>query len=221
MRRLLVPLLVACGCAQVQPGGPHDGDVSSDLSVADAAADDLARAQRDLEPPPDLAGCLGRVKVNEVSTAGATSATDEYIELFNPCATAIDLTGSLLVYRSATNATANDSSVIAKLSGSIAPNGYFLVANSSYSGGATPDLMPFSVATGRLSPTGGAVGLRDPLGALVDSVGWGTANNQFVEAASAVAPAGGNSIGRQPNGHDSDDNRTDFAEGPRTPRAIN
>jgi len=76
-----------------------------------------------------------------------------------------------------------------------------------------------------LASAGGAVGLRDPSGALLDSVAWGTATNALVEGAAAVAPtitaAPGKSAGRHPDGHDTNDNAADFSEGDPTPRAPN
>jgi len=63
--------------------------------------------------------------------------------------------------------------------------------------------------------TAGGLGLRDASGTLVDSVGYGTATNAFVEGSAAPAPpaaaAPGKSAGRKPDGHDTDDNAADFS----------
>ena len=70
-----------------------------------------------------------------------------------------------------------------------------------------------------------SLGKRLFLFALVDSVGWGTATNAFVESSAAVAPAiapvPGKSDARHPDGHDTNVNATDFAEGDPTPGAAN
>ena len=69
---------------------------------------------------------------------------------------------------------------------------------------------------GHLASTGGAVGLRDDVGNLVDSVSYDTltAPNDFTEGMPApnppnVAPPG-NSISRIPNGVDTNNNKVDF-----------
>jgi hypothetical protein len=63
--------------------------------------------------------------------------------------------------------------------------------------------------------------VRDPDGALLDSVGYGTtAANGFVEGNPAAAPpttaSPGSSIGRMPDG-DTNDNAVDFAVRATTP----
>jgi hypothetical protein len=63
--------------------------------------------------------------------------------------------------------------------------------------------------------------LRDPAGTLVDSVGWGSANNTFVEGAAAAAPPNGQTIARHPNGTDTDHNDVDFVVGAPTARGPN
>ncbi len=223
----LLPFFLLAGCAQVQrslpiedllqPQGELSPDVDAstpnDLSGFDASAGDLTGGLG------DMASCLGMVKINEVQTGGSASLSDEWIELYNPCAAAVDLTGAKLTYRAATNVGASDSSTVAPLTGNIPAGGYYLVANTNYSGAPTPNIKPF--AGSGLLATGGAVGLRDSVGTLIDSVGWGSANNPFVEAAVAVAPAAGKSIARQPNGTDSNNNKNDFVQGTPTPKAAN
>jgi predicted extracellular nuclease len=220
----LLPLLFLAACAQSQRGLPiadmatgydslsldYDGAMAADLAMRDAAVDQGA---------VDLASCLSMVKVNEVQTGGSGSLTDEFIELYNPCSSAVDLTGSRLAYRSATNATASDTNVIAMLTGMIPAGGYYLVANANYSGSATPDIKPFQ--SSGLAATGGGVGLRDSVGTLIDSVGWGSANNPFVETAVVTAPAVSKSAARIPNGTDSNNNSADFTVGTPTPKAAN
>ena len=156
--------------------------------------------------------------MNEVQTGGS-SGSDEFIELYNPCSNPINLTGATVVYRAATNSTSKDDTTLAKPTQSIAAGGYFLIAGTAYSGSGTPDM---TYTVGGLSATGGAVGLRAPGGALLDSVGWGSANNPFVEKATANNPAAGHSIARIPNGTDTNDNSADFSEqSSPTPRARN
>ena len=234
MSRFSVFVLLVAGCATGQRSLPVPDQGPTDLAgfVSFDAADDfppppdLSFSSHDLKgvdllpPNADLSGvCLKTPKVNEVQTGGAGGGTDEWVELFNPCSNAFPLAGWTLKYRSATNTAAGDTYAIANLTGSIPAMGLYLVANSGYSGSATPDIKPF--ASNGMASTGGAVGLRDPNGVLVDSVGWGSANNPFVETAVATAPATSRSIARHPDGNDSDNNSTDFTDSTPTPKAPN
>jgi hypothetical protein len=224
--------LFTVGCAAVSRPLPIDGG-GGEIDLAHSGDDggdggggggDLARV-RDLAAGPDLAGSDGggcgvaAVVVNEVQTGGA-AASDEWVELYNPCANPVNMNGAKVTYRSATNTASADTNTIANLTQTISAGGYLLIANSGYTGGATPDVTPF-VGTG-LAAAGGAVGLRDAAGKLVDSVGWGTANNPFVEAAAVTAPAASSSAARMPNGNDTNHNNSDFkVTASPTPRAAN
>ena len=228
MTRFVALAICACvGCASVENAN-NGGE--RDLAVADSGEADLAMTA----PPDDLAlsdggggdgggmvppvtcGAGKHVVVNELKTGSATSASDEFVELYNPCATAIDLTGSSLVYRSAAGTT---DVLILQLDKPIGAGGYYLVAGPTYSNGGTPDQ---TYGAGHFLATGGGVGLRDAAQTLVDSVGYGTATNAFVEGAAAPAPPSGESIARTPNGTDTNHNDADFAVATTpTPRAAN
>jgi hypothetical protein len=151
-------------------------------------------------PPPGAAGC---VLVNEVMTGGAASAAEEFVEVLNPCAHAVDLGGSRLVYRSA--AGTSDLLLFAWPAGTSMPGGAHLVYGSATWTGPKDGELGAGLAA-----AGGGVAVRDPAGQRLDSVGWGTATNAFVEAAAAPAPAAGSSIGRLPDGADTDDNAADW-----------
>lgn len=206
----------AAGCASAEDansGGGGDRDLAATAAPDDlAAAGDLAR-----DGGAPQIGCGGRhVVINEVQVGGASSAGDEFIELYNPCPIAIDLAGSTLVYRSAAGTS---DVVIINLTKSIAAGGYLLVTGPTFPDGGTPDQ---SYGSGRLAAAGGGVGIRDGAQLLVDSVGYGTATNAFVERAAAPAPPGGQSIARTPNGSDTDRNDVDFAVAATpTPRQPN
>jgi len=219
-------LLAACassslGCASAEDanvGGARDLAVAVDAGddLATAAPADLLRIGPDGGVIPPVSCATGKhVVVNEVKVGG-TTASDEFIELYNPCGSTINLAGSSLVYRSAAGTT---DGVIINLTKTIAGGGYYLVAGPNYSNGGTPDQ---TYGGGRLAAAGGGVGLRDGAQVLVDSVGYGTATNAFVESAAAAAPPSGESIARTPNGADNDNNATDFAVATTpTPRAAN
>jgi hypothetical protein len=162
-------------------------------------------------------GGAAAIVVNEVQTGGTGSAADEFVELANTGSTAADLSGWKVVYRSAAG-TADLVLATIPDGTSLAAGGYYLLGGSAYAGASAADQ---AFSTG-LASTGGAVGVRNSSGALVDSVGWGTATNALVEGAAAAAPAAGSSIARTPNGHDTNHNDTDLAvDDTPTPRASN
>jgi len=149
------------------------------------------------------------VRVNEFSTGTTASATDEFVELFNAGASTVVVGGYKLVYRS--GAGTGDISLGTIPDGTmLAPGAFYLFGGSGYAGARAPD-QTFSQG---LAGTAGGVGLRDGGGKLLDSVGYGTATNAFVEAHAAPAPPStavpGSSDIRLPDGTDSDDNGADF-----------
>ncbi|MSP59918.1 MAG: lamin tail domain-containing protein [Myxococcales bacterium] len=197
-------------------GAATDGGVPQDLKASDMtkpadlakppgdlAGADLAKIA-DMAPAPDMAlSCTPRV--NEVQVAGA-SATDEWVELFNPCVQAVNLNGWKLVYRSTNNNAGMADTTIYTFTETIAAGAYFLIVGDGYVG------MKDATASGGLAAAGGAVGLRDPIGFVVDSVAYevlAVANN-LTEKAPAPNPPASQSIARTPNGTDTNDNSKDF-----------
>jgi Lamin Tail Domain/Collagen triple helix repeat (20 copies) len=161
------------------------------------------------------------IRVNEVSTGTAGAATDEFVELVNPGDAPADIGGFRVVYRAATGTS--DVLLATIPSGTtVAPGAFYLLGGSGYKGAATVN-QSFTQA---LAATAGGVGVRDGSGALVDSLGYGSAANGLVEGHPAPAPPAtaspGSSDARLPDGHDTDDNSTDFtATSVATPGAAN
>ena len=158
--------------------------------------------------------------VSEVQTGGA-SASDEFAEITNVGATAVDLAGLEIAY-----ATTTGSTVTRKATWSttllLTPGRHLLIANSAgiYAGIAD------ATYSGGFAATGGAVVLRVVGGPTVDAVGWGDASSAFVEGAPVPAPAAGASIERKPGGTggntiDTNDNAADwFAQGSPNPQSL-
>jgi len=149
------------------------------------------------------------LRVSEFSTGTNASATDEFVELFNAGASSAALSGYKLVYRS--GAGTSDVALATIPDGTmLAPGAFYLFGGSGYAGAKQAD-QTFSSA---LAATAGGIGLRDADGKLVDSVGYGTATNAFVETNPAAAPPStappGSSGIRLPDGRDTDDNSADF-----------
>jgi len=149
------------------------------------------------------------VRVNEFATGTSASATDEFVEVVNAGPSSTDVGGYKLAYRS--GAGTSDVTLATIPDGTtLAPGAFYLLGGSGY-GGAKPANQSFSQA---LAASAGGIGLRDAIGKLVDSVGYGTATNAFVEAHPAPAPPAtavpGSSDIRLPDGADTDDNAVDF-----------
>ena len=162
------------------------------------------------------------IRVNEFMTGVTGAATDEFVEIVNSGSSAADLSGWKLVYRSATGSTDTVLATIPEGT-TLAAGAFYLFGGSGYVGPPTAD-QSFSAG---LASTAGGLGIRNPNGDLVDSVGWGsTAANGLVEGTPAPAPpttaAPGSSDVRKPDGHDTNDNSVDFTVAtPPTPRATN
>jgi hypothetical protein len=174
--------------------------------------------------------------INELTTGdtsgSSTAAADEWVEIYNPCATAREVTGWTLVYRAAGTVSGGDSNLMATLAGQMAPGEYRLYAGIGFIG--TSDGPPWTNASGILQQTNGAVGLRAgamSTGMLVDAVAYGTvsAGHPFIELHPTPAMAHGRSASRLPfDGKDDGDATSDGDGGADfmiiltpTPRAPN
>ena len=161
------------------------------------------------------------VRVNEIATGTTTSAADEFVELVNAGGAAADVGDWKLVYR-ASSGTSDTTLATIPTGTTIAAGGFYLFGGSAYAGARAADQ---SFGSG-LAAAGGGVAVRDANGVVVDSAGWGTAANAYVEGSVAAAPPTtappGGSIVRRPDGHDTNDNSTDFTvAATASPRATN
>ena len=161
------------------------------------------------DPAAAVAWPTSTLAVSEVQTGGA-SASDEFAEISNAGAVAVDLTGLELVY-----ATSTGSTVTRKASWTAAtilePGRHRLVANVSGVHAGIAD----ATYSGGFAATGGAIVLRPIGGEPIDAIGWGDASNAFVEGTAVAAPAAGSSVERLPggllgNGTDTNVNSADF-----------
>jgi hypothetical protein len=190
-----------------------DGGITGDTPVPGGKCYDIASLSLDVpwdNTPPDggtVGGC--HPVVNEIMTGSTGSASDEFIELFNPCPSAVDVSGWKLVYRSQNNNNGGaDTSLHTFAAGtSIAANGYLVGVNAAL----TTRAHDFTY-TGGLSAKGGAVALRNTTAA-VDAIAYQKllVPNTYTEGSPAPNPPTGGSIGRLPNGTDTDDNSVDVA----------
>ncbi|MEO7730165.1 MAG: hypothetical protein ABIY55_04275, partial [Kofleriaceae bacterium] len=175
--------------------------------------------------------------INEIQTGTVTSADDEFVEIYNPCTTMIDVTNWTLNYRAASAVAAlPDSHLLITLAGQMMPGDLRVYSGSAYTG---TSLETWPMGFG-MAQKDGAVGLRSgpsdtgasDTGPLVDSVAYGAAlvGNPFIEIKAMAMMSNGMSGSRLPfDGRDDDpagaadgDNSADFAVVPTlTPGALN
>ena len=157
-------------------------------------------------------------RINELQTGGTNGGTDEFIEIYNACNVAVDVSAWVVSYRATSNMSESVYFTF-PMNTSINAFGYYLIATNTFSGGVVAD----GNMSGGMAAAGGAIGLKDTKqNKLVDGVAWGTAvGNAFGEGSPASAPASGQSIGRFPNGSDTNQNSNDFkiymSPSPRAP----
>ncbi|MBW4084931.1 S-layer homology domain-containing protein [Paenibacillus sp. S150] len=161
---------------------------------------------------------------------GNTGATykNDFIELYNPTAAAIDLTGWKVRYASSSGDFSDQ--LTTPLSGSIPAGGFYLIQEAAGSGGTAelpaPDLVAAGDAVLSMAGASGKVELADASGTRVDLVGYGTASayegtgavpalsntTAAVRKTSALLPSGN-------RGLDTDQNNADFTVQAPEPRS--
>jgi hypothetical protein len=168
------------------------------------------------------------VVISQVYGAGGNVGAaykNDFIELYNGGAVAVNLSGWAVQYAAATGTAAW---TVTTLTGSIPPGGYFLVKQA---GGANGVDLPTAGVTANVAmgANAGKVALTNTTMALngacpssasiVDLVGYGTTANCFEGAGSAPVPSQAISAIRKGFGcSDTNDNAADFVASPVNPR---
>jgi hypothetical protein len=211
-----VPAIATSGGAGLIDGGSTAGVATITASLGNAMPGTVKAT---------VTGVLCHPVINELTTGTAASGSNEWVEIYNPCTTTIDVATWTLIYRSAGTAGLSDQSpALATLTGSMAPGTFRLYSATGYPGPTDDDLNKWS---GTLQQTDGAVGLRagpKDVGPLKDSVAYGgvDAANTFIEGSSTMPMGNGKSARRLFDGNDTDNNATDFVINTTlTPRAPN
>lgn len=133
------------------------------------------------------------IVISEVQIGGGTT-DDEFVELYNPTANNIDLTGFRLTRKTDTGTQSN---LIASMSGTISSHGYYLIARpSTYDGSVTPDAT-YSNSSNALAPDNTVLLYSDAGVTVVDKVGMGTVID--TENTAIGNPATNGSVERKAN----------------------
>jgi hypothetical protein len=208
----MAALLGACAkgtdSGTLDEGGIVDEDAARDVNVIPIPRDSATDPDSPILPPDDSGssgGCVGKVVINEVQTHGTASALVEFIELFNPNTCAVPMGNWDIGYKSAAG---NGSGVVYTFGAgdSIPASSYFVLGSATYAGTKNAT---FAAGFSGMADDG-QIALRDDAAKVVDAVGFGTAAGPFVEKSAAPGQAAGSSVGRSPNGADTDNNNTDF-----------
>ncbi|QSQ23789.1 lamin tail domain-containing protein [Pyxidicoccus parkwayensis] len=183
-------------------------------------------------PPP--APLTNHVVISEIcgGNGTGTASTDEFIELYNPTNSDVDISGWLVQYKSATGA-AYSGSVAIPPGKVIKARGYFLLGGATFQAGTTTADVSYSFDLSSSTTAGGHVRIgpglsNNPSDVAVDKVAWGTGNSPEGTAAPSH-PAVGGSLERKAvstsisttmavggadasrgNGYDSNDNSKDI-----------
>lgn len=176
------------------------------------------------EQPFTVKADTNHVVISQIQLSGA-SASDEFVELFNPTDSPIDVAKWRIIRKTSTGSSSQN--LVASLSGTIAPRSYFLIAHPAAVASTMADMVYSSSSSGMT--TNNTVTLYSDAGVtVVDKVGMGTATD-IETAAFTDNPEGGESIVRKAtttstaqslftagaeatlgNGFDTDNNASDF-----------
>jgi phosphatidylserine/phosphatidylglycerophosphate/cardiolipin synthase-like enzyme len=171
------------------------------------------------------------IVISEFATRGPSSATDEFVELYNPTDNPISLSGWKLQYSAASNGNTWSDRAIIPADAVIPARGFFLLANTSYNGTVTPDYTSSLWTSGTGMADNGHERIIDAGSTEIDKVGWGnavnpeggipapnhgtTANNnsverKFRENSTSDSLAAGGFHALLGNGHDTNVNGNDY-----------
>jgi PKD repeat protein len=169
--------------------------------------------------PPAFAISLNHIVISEVQITGG-SATDEFVELYNPTASAINLSGYRLVKKTSSGTASNLLSSFASFS--LPSLGYYLITpQTGYDGLVTADAT-YSSSSYSMADNGTIILYSDAGVTIVDKVGLGSAGD-FEGSVFPTNPTADQSIGRiWSSGYsDTDNNSLDFEIQTPTPKAQN
>lgn len=156
---------------------------------------------------------------------GGATYKNDFIELFNRSAEAVNISGWSVQYASAAGNSWTNKTVIGDVT--LQPGQYYLIQGAAGGGGSAalpaPDLsgtINMSGTAGKVVLVNGAATITDPRAtSVVDLVGFGTTATPFEGSGPTAAPTNATAVLRNGGGcNDTDDNAADFAVGAPSPR---
>ncbi|MFD0895984.1 DNA/RNA non-specific endonuclease [Luteolibacter ambystomatis] len=173
-------------------------------------------------------GGSGGVRISQVYGGGGNSGAtykNDFIELYNGGSTAVNLATYAVQYASSTGS----SWAATNLSGTLQPGHYYLIQEAAGTGGTTNLPTPQATGSISMSASAGKVALTNtqtllttsnPVGssAVVDFVGYGTANAYEGSGAAPTPSATTSDLRAGAGATDTNDNAADFTAGSVTPR---
>ena len=155
-----------------------------------------------------------KILISEFQVEGTSDLKEEFLELYNPNNSDVDLTGWYVHRRTKTGSSESTFASNTLFGGKkVAAKGYFLIARQGYFTNLA-DIFVDNPLT-----KDNSLFLKNPNGQIVDRVGWGEA--QDYETSPAKNHDAGQSIGRKSDETDTDNNSVDFELDTPTPREKN
>lgn len=148
---------------------PTSSGVGTPTDSVGAAPEPAPAPTPEPTPPPPAPEPI-RVEISAIQTGTtAGGSKDEFVKLYNPTNSEIDLAGWVLDKKASTG---NLSHLVSSgaFSGKIAAHGYFVIANAAYSG--SKDLV-YSANSNDLSYTDNSAVLYYSDGSVMDVISWG------------------------------------------------
>ncbi len=153
---------------------------------------------------PTFTPSVNHVLISEVQTKGSTASQD-FIEFYNPTSNHIDLSGWKI--RKRVSSGAESSLMVIPPNTSIEADGYLLWANTT--NGYNTSIGADIANTGSLADNN-SIALLTSTDSIIDQLAWGTGTNQFKEGLAYPDNPGISQSLERIHGVDTDHNKTDF-----------
>lgn len=140
---------------------------------------------------PTNAATAAHIVISEIQISGAT-ASDEFVELYNPTNLDVSLNGWELTKKTSASDAAEQ--ILSPITGTIPAKGFFLIAHDNYDGTASADIIynpGFHIAANN------SIALKNSEGVITDLVGMGS--SQTFEGEPVLNPIEHRSIERKAN----------------------